>query len=169
MAEYLQFILLDEKGVERNVKMNKDDPNEVHIWCVKGNRGLLKNPYWKRCRISNGAGGYYVIAVRQKKYKLNRVCFFAHNQWWNIYDTSYDNAIDHIDRNRKNDNITNLRVATSSQNQENRIAKGYCYDKRDKLWFVYVTKHGKRHCKWCKTEEEAIAAREKLKAKYHTF
>jgi len=168
MAEYLQFILLDEKGVERNVKMNKDDPDEVYLWKVKHSRGLLKNPYWKRC-VNNESHGYYSIAVGHKYYKKHRVCYYAHNPEWNIYDSSRDNSIDHIDRNRTNNHITNLRVATHSQNKENNVAKGYYHDKSKNRWYARVQKHGKIYNKYCKTEEEAILAREKLKAKYHTF
>jgi len=168
MAEYLEFILLDEKGVERKGKMNKDDPNDVYLWRAKRGDRTLKNPYWKRCAI-NEALGYYHIKVGKKQYKLHRVCYYAHNPDWNIYDSSRDNSIDHIDRNRTNNHITNLRVATNSQNAENKNAKGYHYCETYKRWRARVTKHGKQYNKYCKTEEEAIEAREKLKEKYHTF
>jgi len=149
--------------------MNKDDGNEVHIWCVKGNRGLLKNPYWKRCVITQLAKGYYQLAVEKKHYLLHRMCYYAHNPEWNIYDNSRDNSIDHIDRNKKNNHITNLRVVTNSQNMENRDVKGYSYHKTMKRWRARVKKDGKEYTKYCKTEEEAILAREKLKSKHHSF
>jgi len=168
MADFIEFVLLDEKGVERNVKMNKDDPNEVYLWRVKHSRNLLKNPYWNRC-ANNGLNMYYSNRVGKKHYLLHRMCYYAHNPEWNIYDNSHNNSIDHIDRNPKNNHISNLRVATHSQNHENRNAKGYWYDKTEKRWIARVQKHGKEYRKYCKTEEEAIAAREKLKAKYHTF
>jgi len=168
MAEYIEFVLLDEKGEERKGKMNADDPDEVYLWKVKHNHGLMKNPYWKRCAI-NEVSGYYKIKVGNKHYRTHRVCYYAHNPEWNINDNSRDNSIDHIDRNKNNNRISNLRVATHSQNLENNDAKGYCYHKSKKRWCAYVSKHGKQYYKYCKTEEEAIEARKQLKEKYHLF
>ena len=168
MVVFIEFILLGKDGVERNVKMNADDPNEVYLWRTKCGDKTLKNPYWRRC-ANNESHGYYQISVGNKQYRNNRVCYYAHNPEWNIYDSSQNNSIDHIDRNRKNNHITNLRIATQSQNQENTNAKGYSYHEREKRWVARVIKHGKLYSKYCKTEEEAIAARAELKAKYHTF
>ena len=169
MAEYLQFILLDEKGVERNVKMNKDDPDEVYVLKTNYGNKTLKNPYWNRRANNETTNGYNSIVVRNKHYYLHRICYYAHNPDWDIYDNSRDNVIDHIDRNPTNNHISNLRVATSSQNCENTNAKGYSYNKTGKRWRARVMKHGKEYTKYCKTEEEAILEREKLKAKHHTF
>ena len=169
MAEYIEFVLIDNHNEERNVRMNADDPNEVYIWRVKGNRGMLKNPYWKRCVISDRVDGYYVLTITHKKYLLHRVCYYAHNPDWDIYDYSPSNFIDHKDRNPANNHISNLREATNSQNIENNDAKGYSYYKRDKRWVAHIAKDGKTYRKYCKTEEEAIAAREKLKATHHSF
>ena len=168
MTEYIEFVLLDEKGEERKLKINADDGNEVYLWRVKCGDRTLKNPYWRRCAI-NETHGYYNIKVGGKHYKTHRVCYYAHNPEWNIYDSSRDNSIDHIDRNKKNNHITNLRVATNSQNHENRIVKGYHYHKTHKRWIARILKHGKLYSKHCKTEEEAIEARAKLKEKYHLF
>jgi len=170
MSEYIEFKLLDEKGVERNVKMNADDENEVYLWKDKWRGQPMKKPYWRRIAISDALNGYSRIDIATKHYSLHRVCYYAHNPDWNIYDTSHDNYIDHKDRNKENNHISNLRVATNSQNSENRgNAKGYSYCERDKCWRARIRKDGKEYTKWCKTEEEAIAAREKLKEKYHTY
>ena len=168
MVVFKEFTLLDNHNEERNVKMNADDPNEVYIWKVTGGRGMLKKPYWKRCAISDKRNGYNSITITQKKYLLHRVCYYAHNPDWDIYDISSKNYIDHIDRDKTNNHISNLRIATQSQNCENRIAKGYYYDKTKNRWRAEIWKDGKTYRITCRTEEEAIAAREKLKAKYHT-
>jgi len=165
MAEYLEFFLFGKDGVERNVRMNKDDENEVYVW-----RECKTRPsYWWRCSNTIMKNGYYNIRIRHKHYALHRVCYYAHNPEWDIYNSSQDNSIDHIDQNKLNNHISNLRVATHSQNKENNNAKGYSYYKRDKRWVAHLMKDGKPHRKYCKTEEEAIAAREKLKATYHSF
>ena len=38
--------------------------------------------------------------------------------------------VDHIDRNKLNNSLQNLRWVTISQNNRNRNQKGYCFDKR---------------------------------------
>jgi len=169
MSEYIEFCLLDEKGVERNVKMNADDPNEVYSWRVNGCKGLLKNPYWYKFRISKDAYGYKIIRIGSKHYKLHRVCFYAHNPEWDIYDSSLDNSIDHKDRNPANNHISNLRVLTNSQNLENNRSKGYYWCKSSNKWIARIAKDGNAYKKHCKTEEEAIEARRQLKEKYHTY
>jgi len=167
MVVFKHFTLLGKDGEERKLKINEDDGNEVYLWRAKGNCGLLKNPYWKRC-AKDEARGYFRIFVG-KRYQLHRVCYYAHNPDWDIYDTSRDNQIDHIDRNKSNNHISNLRQATNSQNMENRNGKGYCYCNTHKRWFAHVQKDGKTYRKYCNTEEEAIETRRQLKEKYHTF
>ena len=168
MSGYIEFKLLDEKGVERNVMMNADDPNEVYVWRDTGGRGMLKTPYWWRRAISNKDNAYKIVRITSKHYYLHRVCYYAHNPEWNIYDTSSDNYIDHIDQDRGNNHISNLRIATQSQNCENRCnVKGYYKDKYG--WTARVKKDGKTYRKCCKTEEEAIEAHKQLKEKYHTY
>ena len=169
MVVFLEFSLLDNHNVERNVKMNADDPNEVYLWKVKHSNKMLKKSYWRRCAISIHKDGYYSISITSKHYGLHRVCYYAHNAEWDIYDTSNNNEIDHIDRDKSNNHISNLREATHSQNMENNNRKGYSYSKRGKVWTAEVRKEGKTYRITCKTEEEAIATREKLKATHHTF
>ncbi len=170
MSEYIEFVLLDEKGVERNVMMNADDPNEVYVWKDKWRGQPMKKPYWWRCAISDNNDGYSRIYITHKQYKLHRVCYYAHNPDWNIYNSSQDNLIDHIDRDKGNNHISNLREATHSQNNENRgDVKGYYYDKNNKCWVAHLKKGGKRYTKCCKTEEEAIEARAQLKSEHHTY
>ena len=169
MVVFIEFILLDNHNVERNVKMNADDPHEVYLLKVKCGGGMLKKPYWRRCSIVRFKTGYDTIKVTRRYYGLHRVCYYAHNPDWNIYDNPRNNQIDHIDRNPTNNHISNLRQATPSQNAQNKVSKGYCYDKSTGKWVAYLRIDGKLYNEHCNTEEEAIAAREKLKAKYHTF
>ena len=169
MSEYIEFTLFDEKGVERNVKMNKDDENEVYLWKDKWRGQPMKKPYWKKCAISKMTNGYHRIVITNKLYYLHRVCYYAHNPEWDIYNNSQQNVIDHIDRNPSNNHISNLRQATNTQNSENNNAKGYFYDNTYKRWVARIGKHGKQYRKCCRTEDEAIKERENLKAKYHTF
>ena len=79
--------------------------------------------------------------------------------------------LDHIDRNRTNDSINNLREVTSSENSYNRTPRkdtyskciGVTYNKRDKVW---QARFGKEHLGIFKTEEEAIKTRLKREKEY---
>lgn len=71
----------------------------------------------KRAKIGSVAGhlshGYRIINIDKKKY-------FAHKIVWMIENGSLPNSfIDHIDGNPLNNVITNLRLATHSQNMFN--------------------------------------------------
>ena len=48
---------------------------------------------------------------------------------FNIYDTSTDNLIDHINCNKSDNRLSNLRNVTHQHNQFNQKAKGYSFHK----------------------------------------
>ena len=171
MSEYIEFTLFDEKGVERNVKMNKDDENEVYLWKDKWRGQPMKKPYWKKCAISKMTNGYYRIVITNKLYYLHRVCYYAHNPEWNIYDFSDSNMIDHKDKDKQNNHISNLRIATGAQNQQNRLnTKGYSYHIGHKRFEANIRLNGELiPLGGFEKEEDARNAYLKAKAKYHTF
>jgi len=76
--------------------------------------------------------------------------------------------VDHIDRNRKNNNIENLRWATHSENQQNTSVrcdnklgiKNICYCNRYNIYEYKKVINGNLHRKYLKTLEEAIAYKE---------
>ena len=64
--------------------------------------------------------------------------------------------VDHMDRNTSNNNLSNLRWATRSENNRNRIRKGCIYKTRWDTWEVKVINlEGKYISKTFKTKEEA--------------
>ena len=75
--------------------------------------------------------------------------------------------IDHIDHNRKNNNVNNLRWCTSSENQHNTAKqcnntsgfKGVCFNKRDQKYHASIGLNGKLiHIGLFKTAEDAFEA-----------
>lgn len=63
-------------------------------------------------RLSNN--GYYRVHIKGREYKASRVAWFLYYQLWP------DTYIDHINGNRSDNRIVNLRVVTDSGNKQNR-------------------------------------------------
>jgi hypothetical protein len=109
--------------------------------------------------------GYKCITIDKKTYLIHRILGFAFGKINNIYSPF---QIDHIDRNKLNNNISNLRAVTPSQNQFNRNGKGYTLE--EGRWRVKIQSHKKRLNIGCfKTEEEARQAYQDAKAIHHVI
>jgi len=88
---------------------------------------------FNRCVAGEEAGctdgrGYKRVSVGLSKMLVHRVIWFLHHNFW-------PSSIDHIDRNKENNSIDNLRVCSYSENKRN---------------VVYNTNSGVRlkGCKW---------------------
>lgn len=108
--------------------------------------------------------GYLQIMINRRKYLIHRLI------WMYVYG-EWPSQIDHINGNRSDNRIENLRTCTYSQNHGNRRigknntsgAKGIFLNKKDNLWSVYVA----CQYKGCyKNKEDAIKAYDKF-AKEH--
>jgi len=97
--------------------------------------------------------------------KVEKVEYMVHRLIWKLVkgeDIPPGSCIDHIDRNRQNNQIENLRLATDLTNQNNRSPnEGVTYDTREypklkKRWVA--TLRGKK-LGYYETEDEARAAR----------
>jgi len=58
--------------------------------------------------------GYYCVGIDRKKYLAHRLA------WFYVFGVWPEHEIDHIDQNKLNNRIANLRDATPSMNQHNR-------------------------------------------------
>ena len=105
--------------------------------------------YWKKStnkkiKIGQIAGcitnkGYLTIKVNKKPYLAHVIIFAMHHGY-------FPKEIDHIDCNKLNNKIENLREATREQNQWNRKiqsnntsgCKGVYWSNRDKTWRVAI-------------------------------
>jgi hypothetical protein len=77
--------------------------------------------------------------------------------------------IDHIDRNKTNNNISNLRWCTRSQNMTNRPNKGYHFSNTKNRWVVSWVENGTQKHTYLDTEEEAIMCRQWIINEYYNF
>ena len=144
------------------------------------------NLYWKErpsrnVDISKPAGtingrGYRQIGIKSKLYQAHRLIYQMFNEQWDITDTSQDNSIDHKDRDPRNNNIDNLRVATGSQNKANSGEyknntsgeSNVYWDKATGKWRVKVKLNNKtHHGGYFVNKEDAIAKAIQLRDELH--
>ncbi len=92
-----------------------------------------------------------------------------HYGWYMTYGHVDFKELDHFNRIRNDNRISNLRIVTNQQNQFNRSdVKGYTWNKRDQKWKAYLKLNGKYiHLGLFKTEEEARQSYLEAKKIYH--
>ena len=147
------------------------DENECEFYVKKGDDWILKK------FSKNSKGGYLIASFSFEKNKptkilKHRLVFYAYNHDFDIFRRSTtENMIDHIDGDKLNNRIENLRIVTQQQNQFNqKRAKGYCWHKQNKKWMAQIhIDEKKKHLGCFKTEEEAREAYLKAKEIYHLF
>lgn len=124
-------------------------------------------PTSTRLRVGQVAGrmngGYISIRICGREYGAHRLA------WLYIHGIWPDKDIDHINRDRSDNRIENLRAATRAENLQNRDYTGvYWYARRSK-WRVNIRANGKRM--WIgdyADRNDALAARKAAVIKYHT-
>ena len=135
---------------------------------------LKKGDEWKEIKIQSAGNGYkrFKFYVNKKLYtfRFHRLVYWLHNRDWDILDSSIkNNSIDHIDGDKLNNNIENLRLVTHQENQWNRThAKGYYWFKKSKKWRAEIRLNSKPiHLGLFDNEIDAHNAYLEAKKKYH--
>ena len=89
--------------------------------------------------------GYRSISVRRERYQAHRLVYIYHHGFYPI-------MLDHINNNRSDNRIENLREATARQNGMNKVTgsnntsgvKGVHFCKSTKKWKSVIRSNGKR-------------------------
>ena len=138
MNQTLKWKKLDFVEYGQNYSINLETNeirNDNSLKILKPN--LEKNGYYRICLYMNR---------KRKMYYLHVLVWYAHN---GIYNTNkYD--VDHIDHNRLNNNIKNLRLVSKSLNSINiSQRKGKQFDYQSELpdAIIINTEHGIYYCK----------------------
>ena len=147
------------------------DQNETYI-IIQGfpkyevsNMGNVRNVKTGRSlRHINDGSGYNHVTLCNENGPKN---FNIHRLIATYFIPNPDNlpCIDHIDNNKQNNTINNLRWCTQKQNTQNvskrttntsSIYKGVSWDKSISKWRVQIRKNGKnKHIGYCDDEKEA--------------
>ena len=117
--------------------------------------------------ITNNANqkGYNYIKINGKNIFRHRI--IGHT-FLNLNIDDPKQQIDHIDKNRMNNNLINLRIVNNQQNSFNTNAKGYSFTKDSNKYRACIKLNGKLiHLGYFITEEEAKAAYQAAKLIYH--
>lgn len=103
--------------------------------------------------------GYRRIKINGTLYKAHRLA------WLYVYGQWPDGQVDHINRDKTDNRIANLREASNGQNQANSIArgksrfKGVSFSKANRKWRAAIKKNGNyKHIGFFKCEVEAARA-----------
>jgi hypothetical protein len=143
----------DLKDYEGLYKINR----EGDIFSVRKNK-ILKQ------RVGNR--GYKMVGLyknkQEKLYLIHRLLCIQF-----LENTENKSCVDHIDRNRQNNCLDNLRWATHSENMRNVGVKGCIYiTKNNTFQTKFYYEPNKRMSKSFKTKEEAEAWLEQIKIEY---
>jgi hypothetical protein len=95
---------------------------------------------------SVGPRGYVKVTIKCRGYQAHRIA------WKLFYGHDPEKIIDHIDHDKSNNKIKNLRLATNSENLANQKlsvsstsgAKGVSFHKCSSKWEAYIAVNGKR-------------------------
>jgi len=111
-------------------------------------------------------GYYHVRLCDNKIIKTKRIHKLVSKAY--LENPELKKCVDHIDRNKKNNNILNLRYATHSENNKNKGIKknntskcpGVCFFKPTNKWQVQITINGKlKHIGYYDNFNDAVTSR----------
>jgi len=155
-----------------------------HIFCYENgklykiDKRYKKEIVWKCLNDNKPKQGYIKGEVNGKPYLLHRLVYLFHNPEWNIYDYSANNSIDHMNGNKLDNRIENLKCVKHCQNKQNmtqyggKEIKGYYFLKgekyKNKPWRAQWVENGKQKSKCFKTEVEAKEYSEEMR-KLHYY
>jgi len=105
--------------------------------------------YWKRLRgnrtnlLGRRVGCAHNNGYRQ--FRFDGTLALEHRAIWELHNGPIPDGldIDHINRDRSDNRIENLRLATRSQNCHNTEGKGYSWNKRRKKFVAYISNMGR--------------------------
>jgi hypothetical protein len=127
---------------------------------------FYKNGELKMVENTANNKGYNQIKCNGKMIKRHRIISFA---FLDLDINDLQKQVDHIDGQRINNNIANLRVVSHQQNGFNRTkSKGYCWNKHSQKYQAQIGINGKTIALGCfNTEDEARSAYLAGKIVYH--
>ena len=135
-----------------------------NLFYFKDGNLFWKKPTGHRIKIGDQAGsvnktGYLYVGINNTSYRVHRLVYLYHHGYLPKF-------VDHINGNRVDNRIENLRDCSSSENNQNRIKKiatskwyGVCWAKKENRWKAQIqVNHTNKHIGYFATEDEAARA-----------
>jgi len=118
------------KIVEINgTKLEVFTDGRIYRFLKNGDLKIVEN-------IHNTSNGYNYLRVNKRAIYRHRIIAMA---FLNLNIDNVDKQVDHVDGQRLNNSLTNLRIVTHQQNQWNRTtAKGYYWNKQHTKWRAQI-------------------------------
>jgi len=131
--------------------INYNPETGVFLWKIRPDVENAWNGRYAGTSAGAYKDGYKVIRIHRQMFRAHRLA------WLYVYGYLPKGDLDHIDGNRANNKISNLREATRSQNSANSRKsikntsgfKGVYYRKDTNKWSAYIGKNGKRTILGC--------------------
>lgn len=124
--QHERFIMVTQQTLKDNFYYHEDG---------KFFRKIVKSNFIKVGDLAGNMGnkGYWICSIEGKQYLLHRLIFLYHYGY-------LPEQVDHIDGNKANNKILNLRACTNAENARNQGKRA-----RNKTGFkgVFVNRHGK--------------------------
>ena len=118
---------------------------------------------WKLIKGCLSNQGYKVVFLNNKRYSVHRIIAYA---FLGLDINNPKQCIDHIDRNKLNNSLNNLRIVSHQENMFNKNVKGYTKSKNKYRAYINLN-HQRLNIGYFNTKEEAHQAYLKEKEKYH--
>ena len=139
----------------------------IFTW-IKPRKGARLNHVAGSLRTTDKTRGYIYIKFKDALYRANRLAYYMHHGI-----DPLEKLVDHIDGDKSNNKINNLRLATHLDNQKNRKLQinstsgqtGVCRKRQG--WVSYISVDKKRiHLGFFADKEDAVQARIEAEKKY---
>lgn len=126
----------------------QDDSSPTGLrWKIKRLRSSINDPALTTVKQN----GYFHGRIGEVYYLAHRVVFFLVKGYWPTED------IDHIDGDKQNNTVENLRETDRSLNNANTCRKGYSWSEKHQRFIVCVQRGKKYKTKRFKKHEEHLA------------
>lgn len=170
-------ILVEETMRAKEIALSHDYLTKVLDYNSETGEFTWKISPSRNIKVGTRAGvvnktGYRLISINNIRYKAGRLAWFYHYGEWPSDETP---QIDHINGNRSDDRIANLRQVTDEQNSRNQKVRstntsgrtGVQFHKHRGKWMAVIRNNGKYECLGYYAKfEDAVKAREAAEIKY---
>lgn len=149
--------------------------NWAELFTYDSKTGEIRNKVKRNARSKEGAQvgwvnseGYLVTTINQRKFRVHRIIWEMHHG-----QIPEGLEIDHINRNRRDNRIENLRLANRheqnlnlSRRQSDSGVTGVVFNKKDERWQAQIGFKGKHiYLGQFLSKEMAVAARKQAEAR----